>query len=98
MRDEIIIFKLGRETTKAGRTRFYREFYGYVDKSNYKRYRYERKGLLSKVPHIMPTRSVIVVNRKDAEHVLDFLKGWGACVYPRDIVLSDEDKEKLEKS
>lgn len=95
MKGEIIIFKLGKETTRGERARFWREFYGYVDRSNHGRYIYERTGLLSKVPHSIPTRSVIVVNRKDAEPVLDFLRGWGACVYSRDIVITDEDLKKL---
>lgn len=92
---KVIIFKLTAEYTRKERARFYREFYGYVDKSNHGRYRYRRKGVLSGIPHIIPARSVIVLHRKDSGRVIRFLKNHGANVFARDIQLLKEDLEKM---
>lgn len=54
MLGKIIIFKLKAAHARRERARFYRMFYGYVDRSNHGRYRYRRKGVLNGIPHIMP--------------------------------------------
>jgi hypothetical protein len=95
MQGMIIIFRLKAEHTRRERARFYREFYGYVDRSNHGRYRYRRKGVLSGIPHIMPARSVIVLHRKDSEQVIEFLENHGADVFARDIRLLGKDLEKM---
>jgi hypothetical protein len=94
MKGEIIIFKLGKETTRAERARFCRELYGYVDRSYHGKYIYLRRGLLSSIPHFIPVRSVIVVRMEDAEKVESFLRERNAKVLSWRIDLGE--KELLE--
>jgi hypothetical protein len=94
MLGKIIIFKLGKDLTAAERARFCRELYGYVDRSYHGRYIYVRRGLLSSIPHFIPTRSVIVVRREDAEKVESFLRMRNANVLSWRIDLGE--KEMLE--
>jgi len=95
MRGRIIIFRPDRGMTGAERSRFFREFYGYVDRSHYGKYRYKRKGLLDEVPHLSPARSVVIMMSVDAEKVISFLKSRDAEVFDRAIELEDEDVRKL---
>jgi hypothetical protein len=92
---KIIIFKLGKELTAAERARFCRELYGYVDRSNHGKYIYERRGLLSSIPHFIPAKSVIVVRREDAEKVESFLRERNARVFAWTIDLADREIGKM---
>ncbi len=96
----IIAFRNKPETLTKDIKRFCNRLYGYKDHSQHGKYLYDRKGLLDEIPHILinPIRSVLVVNKKDAEKILDFLREFDVEIYDRDIKLEKEDIEKLEKS
>jgi hypothetical protein len=95
VKGKIIIFRLDKKMSGAERARFFRRLYGYVDRSNYGRYTYERRGLMSEIPHLSPARSVIIVRDEDAGKLVSFLRSHNAEVLARDIKLEDEDIEKL---
>ena len=67
-----------------------------MDKSNYKKYTYIRKGILDDIPCIQLSRAVIIVRNEDKEKILKFLQ-HDALVGIRKIVLQKSDKIKLAK-
>ncbi|MDP7080291.1 MAG: hypothetical protein QF415_10395 [Candidatus Undinarchaeales archaeon] len=77
------------------RTRLDRELYGWTDRSNNGRYTYERDGLLHRVSHLRPVRSVLVVASDRAGTVIGLLERYGAQVFAREVVLASEDEGKL---
>ncbi len=91
----LIAFKVAQSNTPSGINRFCREFYGYTDKSNKGRYSYERKGFISRFPHINLLRGLIIVRLEDAEEIMDFLKKYNAEVFMREVILLHQDAQKL---
>lgn len=81
--------------TKVEIVRFQMELSGRENKSNYGRYTYYRKGLLDRVPHIKPVRSVLVVLPESSGEILDLLRRYRAEIFARDIILERQDIEKL---
>lgn len=92
----LIAFKLRKEVKSTARTKFFRKLYGCVDKSNYKKYTYIRKGILSDIPYIQLSRAVVIVRNEDKEKILEFLQP-NALVEMREIILQKNDKIKLAK-
>jgi len=58
---------------KKTRTKFYRELYGCINSSNFGKYKYKRKGLLSDTNYIKPTNSTIIIEHKQAPLLRKFL-------------------------
>jgi len=56
------------------RTNLHQTLYDYTDYSNGGRYKYRRKGLLSKYPSIKLNRSVFIISIKDKNNILPVLK------------------------
>lgn len=57
--------------------KLFRALYGYtqvVDKSNGKRYKYYRKGVLSEVPHIRPRKNCVVIPPEHFQGLIEFFK------------------------
>lgn len=79
MRAKLICYTLGNAGHQT-RSRFKREFFGYADKSNNNQYKYQRKGLLTEVPHSKPIRSAVIVNAEDEPKILKFLKKFRAKI------------------
>lgn len=94
----IIAFRNKPKTPSKDLKRFCNQLYGYKDHSQKGNYLYKRKGLLDKIPHILinPIRSVVIIKKKDAEQVLNFLKEFDVEIYVKDIKLEEEDIKKLE--
>jgi len=92
----LIAFKLKEDVKSTERTRFFRELYGCTDKSNYGRYTYKRKGILGAIPHRMLVRAVVIVRKRDAKKLIDFLSNK-AEVHARKVVLTGEDWIILQK-
>lgn len=90
----LIVFKLQKEMKSTPRAKFFSGLYGGLNKSNYGRYTYRRKGLLDEMPHIRLSRAVIIVRTKDKEKILEFLQDK-ACVEIREVILQKKDKLKL---
>lgn len=79
------------------RCRIYRKLSGWKDKSQYSRYSYDRKGVLSNIPHIFVNRGVLIIRKEDADKIVSFLNENNAEVFVRDILLKKSDIEKLAK-
>lgn len=93
MRAKLICYTLGNAGHQT-RSRFKREFFGYIDKSNNNQYRYKRKGLLTEVPHIKPIRSAVIVKAKDEPKIIKFLKKFKAKIKAYWIII-DVDELKI---
>ena len=70
---------------------------GWKDKSQYSKYSYDRKGILSSIPHILVNRCVLIAGKEEADKIISFLKENNAEVFVRDIILTKQDIEKLSK-
>ena len=90
----LLAFSLKPRLRPRERTRFFRRLYGYVDRSQFGRYRYEREGLLSRIPHVRMIRGVLIIREEDLEAVHKFLRSV-AEVQTRRVVLTREDKRQL---
>lgn len=77
------------------RNRFCRMFYGWKDKSQYSKYTYHRKGFITDIPHISPSRSLIIVREEDAGKIIRFLRKHRAKSFVRNIVLKKSDMRVL---
>jgi hypothetical protein len=103
MQGKLVVFRVyknaesGVETSPTFINRFVQKFYG-QDTTNHKgKYKHHRHGLMEDIPHIKLIRGVIIIRESDVEKVLNFLKGYNAEVYTRDITLTPEDKKHLTK-
>jgi hypothetical protein len=91
----MIAFKLNPDISPSQRTQFYRRLTGYIDFSNYGKFRYRRPGLLDEIPHINPIKSLMIIAQEHEDKVLSFLRTEGAVVYARKMLLEKEDLEDL---
>jgi len=76
MQQTIICYSLGSIEPKK-RTKFNRELYGYEDQSNHGKYKYQRKGILSKIKHEKPLNSVIITS-ENPQNIIKHLKNYKA--------------------
>jgi hypothetical protein len=74
--ESMILYDLN-DKTHAEQTRIIRLLFGFKDKSNNGEYQYERLGLLSEIPHVRKTKTVLIVERKYAVQVIHTLKKVG---------------------
>ena len=74
--ESIILYDLN-DKKHAEQTRIIRMLFGFRDKSNNGRYQYQRSGLLSKVPYVRKTKTVLIVERKYEVQVIQALKKVG---------------------
>jgi len=68
---------------------------GWKDKSQHSKYTYDRKGILSSIPHILINRCVLIVGKEDADKIISFLNENNAEVFVREIILKKSDIENL---
>lgn len=87
--------------------KLFRALYGYtqaVDKSNGKRYKYHRKGVLSEIPCIRPRKNCVIIPPEYFQKLIDFFKtgrnpshawkgkgDWKAVYYMNEKVLDEKD-------
>jgi len=91
----VVFYKLREKLTPKERARFHRELFGYLNKSFYGHFHYQRKGLLSKISHLSPVRAAIITRKKYLPTLLEFLTRY-AKVLKWDIILSEEDIRKMQ--
>ncbi len=77
MKAKLICYTL-KNVNHQTRSKFKREFFGYQDKSNKGKYKYDRKGILSHLPHSRPIRSIVIVKAKDESRIVNLLKKYNA--------------------
>ena len=95
MNGYLIVFKLPPKKKNVEVSKFCQKFYGQDSSSWGGKYRYHRPGLLNNIPHRKLLRGVIVINKKDLETVLEFLKGYDAQVHVREVKLTEKDENSL---
>ena len=77
MNARLISYDLSK-VNQIGKVSVKRQLFGYTEYSNNAKYIYERKGILSKIPHLKLARAVIILKTKDVrivEKVIKSVKG-----------------------
>jgi len=97
MDGKLIAFIVHTNGNRTKSSMFAKKFYGQETSSNNGRYKYRRKGFLDNIPHIKLIRGVIIVSKKDANKVINFLKGYDTDIYIRNVELTSEDIKNLQK-
>lgn len=87
MKAKLICYTL-KKVNHQTRSKFKREFFGYQDKSNKGKYEYNRKGILSQLPHSRPIRSIVIVKAKDESQITNLLKKYDADIRIYDITIN----------
>jgi len=95
MKGYVIVFNLPSKKKNVELSKFCQKFYGQDTSSWGGKYHYHRPGLLDDIPHRKLLRGVVVINTKDLETVLEFLRGYDAQVHIREVKLSEKDEEIL---
>ena len=90
MKAKLICYTLGKVDNRV-RSKFKREFFGYLDKSNKGMYKYERKGLLMNIPNSRPIRSAVIVKDEDELSVIQFLKKYEATIKTYEIIVEADE-------
>lgn len=93
----VIVFRFKEKTEQKSINQFCKKFYGQNTSSHGGKYQYRRHGLLDNIPHIKLIGGVIIIKKDFAEKVIDFLKGYNAEFYIREVILLYEDEVVLGK-
>lgn len=87
----IVIYQL-KELDQIKRDKLCRKLLGRTVKTHRGKYTHHIEGLLDTIPHLRITRSVIVVEKKNAQTLAAFFKDWGVeKVFIRDLILTTDD-------
>jgi len=97
MRGYILVFHLPTKKKNVEISKFCQKFYGQDTSSWGGKYNYHRHGLMDDIPYRKLYRGVIIIKKKHFETVLEFLEKYNALVYVREIILTEEDKNILQK-
>lgn len=89
MKAKLICYTLGKISSTL-RNRFKRDLSGYKDYSNKCKYNYARKGMLDKIPHHKPIRSVIIIKNQHKKQIEEFLKQYKAKYSIFDIEIEEQ--------
>lgn len=66
-----------KNLTKNEASKLSKALIGYKDKSNKAQYTYKRKGLVTKIKHILISRSTFIVPKEESEKIISFIKQAG---------------------
>lgn len=88
MKAKLICYRLGNVSHKI-RSKFKREFFGYLDKSQFGRHIYQRDGLLSTIPHSRPIKSMVIVKNEHEAEVVDLLEKFNAKIKVYSVIVDD---------
>ena len=93
----ILIFTLPPGTSLDAHRRFRKRIYGEETSCGRGRYRYRRKGLLDKVPHVKLYTGVVIVRKEDARQVAAAVRENGGECAQREVSLTRRDWKILFK-
>ena len=79
MAKSLLLYDL-KNKNNVEKTHIVRALFGYTDKSNMGKYKYQRKGLLSKFKYEKWDKSAIVVDSKNEDQVKKVLRKFGLNV------------------
>ncbi len=93
----LVAFKLNKKLSVAQKSAFLRKIRGYVDHSQYGRYRYRRLGVLAKmgIPYYSPMRGLLVIKERDFSRIKRFFSGK-VEVYVWRVILTRQDIKRME--
>ena len=97
-RGVLVAFRVMKGSDQASANMFCKKFYGQDTSSHGGRYRYRRPGFLDDIPHRRLIRGVLVLREEDRDKVVEFLRGYGAEIHVRAVVLTRGDNEALAKT
>lgn len=80
------IIRTSNKTNKK-KSKFYKRLYGYKDSK--KEYTYVKDGILSTIPHIKPSKSIIIVPKEKAKELRIFLEKEGAEWTEFEVILKE---------
>ncbi len=96
MKGILIAYDIDTEKLKRSEIiKFHRKLYGYTDYSQFGKYKYHREGLLDKIPHFTPSKSVIVTKKGYEKEIVKFIKKFTSKIFVREIKLTKEDLRRL---
>ncbi|MBI4173173.1 MAG: hypothetical protein HY519_00465 [Candidatus Aenigmarchaeota archaeon] len=84
----MLIYNLAGKQPKE-KAAIIRKLYGYEDRSNMGRYRYEREGICSKIRHIKPADNTIICPEHESRKIENFFKSH-SINYTKWKILLDE--------
>ena len=87
----LICYSLGPNRSQAERNKFRKMLWGYIDHSNRGKYKYNRKGIMSNIPHIKLAKAVFIVKHEDAKRIIKLMKKFNAIYHTRTAILTKED-------
>ena len=90
-----IEFSFDARLSGSAKTKFYREFYGWKNFSNFGKYLYLKDGILSNIPYLKPTRSTVIVPRRHAKTIREFFKKNSVVFNEKIIVLNKNEAKAL---
>ena len=81
------------------RNKFYRGLFGYRQtvKKNGKTYRYEKDGIMDRIPNVRVDDSVFIVANSHLKELEDYIQQWGDKVVHHVFTVLIEDKDILDK-
>jgi len=96
MEGKIICYNLKSSNLSQGDIiHFLQEFAGYDNKSNYGKYTYHRPGILDKILHIKPVRSVIIVSASKSPQIIYLMEKYKINI--RGLIISKQSKNDMTK-
>lgn len=93
MKAKIIAYIIKHLTT-AQQNQLRVQLIGHNDTSHGGRYKYRRKGLLDKIIHIKPSKSIIIAPERESQQILSLLKTHHAKITEYKIQI---DKKEFKK-
>ena len=81
------------------RNKFYRGLFGYKQtvKKNGKEYKYEKDGIMDKIPSIRIDDSVFIIAKKHTGEIEDYFSNWGDKVNHRIFTVMIDDQDIIDK-
>ncbi len=76
--DANIIFYKQKNLDQNSKFKLRRKLLGIEQKSNFSRYKYKVEGALDKIRHYRPVDSTIIIQKNDANIIIDILKEFKA--------------------
>jgi len=95
MQGVLIAFKVFDRLSSKKAVKFFRELYGYRDRSNNGKYTYHRKGLLDYIPHVKLVRGVIITTHDNFSKITELMEKFKVEYYVRTVILTEEDRKIL---
>jgi hypothetical protein len=92
MKAVIVVFHLPNGTPSRVHKQFRRRLYGEETSSWEGRYRYRRKGILDKIPHVLLYWGIVIIHLDDMDVLMALLNEYSAIVHVRKVVAIKEDE------